>query len=307
MWRGLFPALGVLDDITVWTTTAVTPDGDRVVPVTLWGLLRALLTLGLTWVAARNVPGVLEITLLQRLRLDAGTRYAVVTVCRYLIIAVGVTVAFEQLGVPWSRLQWIVAALGVGLGFGLQEIVANFVSGLIILFERPVRIGDTVTVNGLSGTVSRIQIRATTIIDWDNKEILVPNKSFITDHVVNWTLSSPVTRLQLKVGVAYGTDTDRAARVILDAANSHPMVLGQPTAAVFFVGFGDSSLDFELRVFVSELSRRMPVMHDLHTAINRALSKEEIEIPFPQRDINVRGAEGALDTLPAAPSPPTSA
>jgi len=297
VWRGLFPALGVLDDITVWTTTAVTSEGERAVPVTVWGLLRALLTLALTWVAAKNLPGVLEITLLQRLRLDTGTRYAVVTVCRYVIIGIGVTAAFDQLGVPWSRLQWIVAALGVGLGFGLQEIVANFVSGLIILFERPVRIGDTVTVNGLSGTVSRIQIRATTITDWDNKEILVPNKSFITDQVVNWTLSDPVTRLLLKVGVAYGTDTDLAHRVILDAAKGNPLVLDQPEPAVFFMGFGDSSLDFELRVFVSELSRRLPVLHGLHTAINRALAAEGIDIPFPQRDVHVRDLP-SVRTLP---------
>ena len=308
VWRGLFPALGVFDDITVWTTTSVTPTGEQIVPVTLWGLMRALLTLVLTWVAARNVPGVLEITLLQRLRLDTGTRYAVVTVCRYVIIAAGVTAAFDQLGVPWSRLQWIVAALGVGLGFGLQEIVANFVSGLIILFERPVRIGDTVTVGGLSGTVSRIQIRATTITDWDNKEILVPNKSFITDQVVNWTLSSSITRVLLKVGVAYGTDTDRAAKVILDAAKSSSLVLEQPAPSVFFLGFGDSSLDFELRVFVSELSRRMPVMHALHSSINRAFAKEGIEIPFPQRDVHVRDVpEGSTLPPSAAPVPPKEA
>jgi len=138
---------------------------------------------------AKNIPGLLEIVVLQKLPIDTGGRFAVTAIARYLITVVGVVVAFGAIGVGWSKVQWLVAAISVGLGFGLQEIFANFVSGLMLLFERPIRIGDVVTVGGITGTVTRIRIRATTITDWDRKELVIPNKEFITGQVVNWTLS----------------------------------------------------------------------------------------------------------------------
>ena len=177
-------------------------------------------------------------------------------------------------------------------------IVANFVSGLIILFERPIRVGDTVTVGADSGTVSRLQIRATTITDWDNKEILVPNKNFITERVVNWTLSNEVTRVIAKVGVAYGTDLEQAREAITSAVESVPSVLETPAFSVFFLGFGDSSLDFEVRAFVDELNKRLPTLHEINFAINSALPAAGIEIPFPQRDLHMRSD----DTRPRADS-----
>ena len=195
VWGDVLPALAVLERVEL-TAPTVDTEGAVIVPaVTLWSLLLAGVVGVLTVVAARNLPAVLELVVLQRFPIDAGTRYAAVTLARYLVVAVGLVWASRLIGIDWGKAQWIVAALGVGLGFGLQEIVANFVSGLIILFERPVRVGDVVTVGDVSGTVSRLQIRATTITDWDNKEVLVPNKNFITDRVVNWTLSSPITRL----------------------------------------------------------------------------------------------------------------
>ena len=185
-------------------------------------------------------------------------------------------------------MQWIIAALGVGVGFGLQEIVANFVSGLIILFERPVRVGDTVTIGDLSGTVSRIQIRATSITDWDNHEILIPNKSLITDKVVNWTLSEPVTRVLLKIGIAYGSDTAFAQKIMLESVKANPLVLEVPPPTVFFLGFGDSSLNFEIRAFVAQPAHRLLVLHELHMALDRVLREHNIEIPFPQRDLHLK-------------------
>jgi len=245
----------------------------------------------ITFIAARNLPGLLEFTLLQRLSMEAGTRYATTAISRYCIVTVGIVVAFETIGADWSQLQWIVAALGVGVGFGLQEIVANFISGLIILFERPVRVGDTVTIGDLSGTVSRIQIRATSITDWDNKEIIVPNKSLITEKVVNWTLSEPVTRLMFKVGVAYGSDTDQAQQAMMAAVKANPLALAVPAPSVLFLGFGDSSLDFEVRAFVAQPSHRLRVLHELHTAIYNILRERGIEIPFPQRDLHLKLSE----------------
>lgn len=303
VWSEIVPALGVLDEIPLWTRTAVTDQGSQTLPVTVWDLLTAALVAAITVLAARNLPGSLEITVVQRLSLDAGTRYAIATISRYVIVTVGLLVALDRIGADWSQMQWIVAALGVGLGFGLQEIVANFVSGLIILFERPVRVGDTVTVGDLSGTVSRIQIRATTITDWDNREILVPNKSFITDRVVNWTLTDPITRLVLNVGIAYGSDTALAHRLMLETAKANPLVLESPAPAVFLLGFGDSSLDFEVRVFVRDLLHRMPVMHELHMAIDQTLRAHDIEIPFPQRDLHLRSSEAPI-TIAGMPGEP---
>lgn len=291
LWKNLLPALTILQRVEL-TEPTVNAAGEVIAgAVTLWSLLLGMIALVLTGVAARNLPAVLELVVLERFTLDAGVRYAAATLTRYAVIAAGIVIASNLLGINWSRAQWIIAALGVGLGFGLQEIVANFVSGLIILFERPVRVGDAVTVGDISGTVSRIQIRATTITDWENKEVLVPNKSFITDRVVNWTLSNSTTRLLIRVGVAYGSDVAKAQEVITAAVQSVPAVLAEPVPSVLFVAFGESSLDFEVRVFVGELSKRLPTTHELHSAINIALANAKIEIPFPQRDLHLRTSD----------------
>ena len=291
VWSDLTPALSVLKDVRLTAGTFDTESNVIVAPVTLWSLLMTALAVTLTVVAARNLPAVLELAVLQRFPLDGGTRYALSSLTRYAVVATGLVVASKLLGVEWGRAQWIIAALGVGLGFGLQEIVANFVSGLIILFERPVRVGDTVTVGDVTGTVSRLQIRATTLTDFDNKEVLVPNKSFITDRVVNWTLSNSVTRLMIPVGVAYGSDVAETQRLIADVVRRTPAVLADPAASVFFMGFGDSSLNFEVRCFVGELGKRLPTIHELHTGIDAALKTAGIEIPFPQRDLHLRSSD----------------
>jgi potassium efflux system protein len=174
----------------------------------------------------------------------------------------------------------------------LQEIFANFVSGLIILFERPIRVGDTVTVGTVSGTVTRIRMRATTITDWDWKELIVPNKEFITGQLVNWTLSDPVLRLRLPVGIAYGSDTKKATEVLMRVAKDDPVVLNDPPPLVVFHGFGDSTLDFELRVFIPSIDHFIKLRHHLNMAIDSAFRKAGIEIAFPQRDIHIRSVTG---------------
>ena len=160
-------------------------------------------------VAFRNIPGLLEIAVLQRLPLETSARYAVTTLASYAIILVGVVMGAGSLGLRWNQIQWLATALTFGLAFGLQEIFANFVAGLIILFERPLRVGDIVTVDDVTGVVSRVRIRATTITNWDRKEFVVPNKEFITGKLLNWTLSDQVNRIVINVGIAYGSDTDR--------------------------------------------------------------------------------------------------
>lgn len=289
-WRDLFPALSIFDDVKLWPTEWVEDGGNRkpVAYTSLWNLIQSLAIALLTFISAKNLPGLLEVFVLNRSKLDRGSRYAIVSVLGYIIFAIGFIWSFNKLGMDWSQLQWIFAALGVGIGFGLQEIIANFISGLIILFERPVRVGDYITIGDQSGTIKRIQIRATTLSDLDNREIFIPNKELITQKVTNWTLTDSITRFVIRVGVAYGSDTDKARDVMQEVIKSNSRVLEKPKSNVFFLGFGESSLDFEIRVFVRSVDDRFAVSHDLHTEVNKALTKAGFEIPFPQRDLNIK-------------------
>lgn len=195
--------------------------------------------------------------------------------------------SLNTLGIKWSNLQWLIAALGVGLGFGLQEIVANFISGLIVLFERPFKIGDAVTIGGITGTVNRIQIRATTIMDWDRKELIVPNKEFITGQLINWSLSDQILRIIIPVGIAYGSDTDLAEKLMKKAIRNNPLIVKKPAPSVVMVNFGDNTLNYELRVFINNIDHWVEMRHTLHKAIDRAFREEGIIIAFPQRDVHL--------------------
>jgi potassium efflux system protein len=293
IWADLLPALHLLNDVVLWHQSAGAGEQEAVYAITLGHLLLAIGLSGLTLTLARNLPGALDIAVLQRLTMEPGDRYALTSITRYIIMTIGLFVVLKFIGIGWGQVQWLVAAMGIGLGFGLQEIFANFVSGLILLIERPIRVGDTVSVGTFSGTVSRIRIRSTTITDWDRKEVLVPNKTFLTDTLVNWTLSDPITRLIITVGVAYGSDPALVHRVLLETSEANPLVLKEPAPVVLFMEFGDSALNFEVRVFVRKLTDRFPLTHELHMAIMRAFREHSIEIPFPQRDIHVRYAEPA--------------
>ncbi len=301
IWVNVLPALNVLDDIPLWSTslevsesidpqdpTAGTRTVTRYEPVTLMDLLVAVLLAVLTATAAANVPGLLEMTLLQRLPLEQGMRFAISTVSRYFITIVGVLLFFNQLGIGWSKVQWLVTALMLGLGFGLQEIFANFVSGLIILFERPIRVGDVVTIGETTGVVTRIRIRATTITNWERKELIVPNREFITGRLLNWTLTDKVNRVEIVVGVAYGSDTDRVRELLLQVAQANAYVLSDPPPVATFEGFGDSALRMVLRCYLPSMENRLQAIHELHTAIDKALRAAKIEIAFPQLDIHLR-------------------
>lgn len=292
-WVDVLPALGVLNQITLWSSDTATSLGVDALgaptqDVTLAHLLLSLIALALTYVAGRNIPGLLEIAILQRLPLAASARYAITTVSRYFIVVVGAVIAFGLIGIGWSKVQWLVAAMTVGLGFGLQEIFANFVSGLIILFEQPVRLGDVITVGDMSGTVTKIRMRATTITNGDRQELIVPNKDFITGRVVNWTLSDTIQRLQINVGIAYGSDTALARDLLQRAAREHTLVLKEPEPKATFDAFGDSTLNFTLQAFVPNLEHVSAARHDILTAIDRLFRDAEIEIAFPQRDLRIR-------------------
>ncbi len=234
------------------------------------------------------MPGLLELAILRHLPLDRGVRFAIITVCRYLLVAVGVVLAFTKLGIGWSKVQWLIAAMTVGLGFGLQEIFANFISGLIMLFEQPIRVDDIVTVGDVTGRVTMIHIRATTIRKWDQRELIVPNKEFITGRLINWTLSDNTLRRDFAVGIVYGSDTRKAEQLLYEIARNHPLVLKDPAPTVLFKEFGASSLDFELRVYFSGIENNLPVWHDINFAIDDAFRAAGIEIALPQQDVHIR-------------------
>jgi len=293
IWSPLLPALRIFDDVILWYQT-VTVDGEaKRLPITLADVgLSLIYALGTT-VLAKRLPALLEIILLQRSAMLEGDRYTAITLTKWVIVAVGIILVLGALGAQWSQLQWLVAALGVGIGFGLQEIVANFICGLIILFERPIRVGDLVTVGDASGTVARIRIRATTIRDFEQKELLVPNKELITGRLLNWTLSDATTRILIQVGIAYGSDVDRAMEILLELADQDERVLDEPKPGVDFDKFADSSLNLGFRVYVGTLADRLPVMTDMHRIIHRQFAEEGIVIAFPQRDVHLdtRGSQ----------------
>ena len=288
IWSKVFPALAVLDQVSLWQHTVVIGGKEIQQSITLSNLALVIILIIITFVFTWNIPGALEIVLLLYTPVSAGSRYAITQLARYVIVLVGLIAIFQAFGGRWSQIQWLVAALGVGLGFGLQEIFGNFISGIIILFERPIRVGDTVTIGDVTGTVSRIHMRATTIIDWDNKELIIPNKTFITGQLVNWTLTDPVTRVTFNVGVAYGSDTRLAHKTILDTVSSNPLVLQKPEPQVSLLNFGESSLNFTVFAYAKQLSDRMTIIHELHIDIEKALREQGITIPVPQRDIHIR-------------------
>ncbi len=293
IWSDVLPALRIFDQITLWHRTVTLAGEEKIAPFTLADLGLAILYGVATFVLAKQLPAVLEMILLRRFEMSAGGRYTFTTLTTYAVVTVGVLMVLNTIGAQWSKLQWLVAALGVGIGFGLQEIVANFISGLIILFERPVRVGDIVTIGTTDGVVTKIRIRATTVRNWDRKELLIPNKEIITGQVTNWMLSDQTTRVVIIVGVAYGSDVDKAMALMREAAEENERVLDDPPPVLSFEGFDNDSLRLLLRAYLGAVSDRIPTTTELHRAINRKFNEHGITIAFPQRDLHF-DADGPL-------------
>ena len=190
-----------------------------------------------------------------------------------------------------SGLTVVAGLLSVGIGFGLQNTASNFISGLILLFERPIKVGDWITVGEVSGDVREINLRSTTVITPDNISIIVPNSEFVSGRVVNWSHGERKIRVHIPVGVAYGSDVELVTRVLLEEAERHSGVMRTPAPKVWFTGFGDSSLNFELLAWIPEPTARPQVISDLNYAIDSAFRRNNVEIPFPQRDVHVRSGE----------------
>ncbi|QDU10684.1 mechanosensitive ion channel domain-containing protein [Gimesia aquarii] len=309
IWGDTLPAFNRLDtnEFKLWSTSIQTVeetkdvDGnitqktiDRLEPITYYDLGLALIFAIFAIVATKNLPGLLEFLILQRLPLDTPVKYAITSLARYFVALIGIFVVFSTIGLGWTKLQWLATALTFGLAFGLQEIFANFVSGLILLIERPIRVGDIITVDDVTGVVSRIRMRATTITNWDRKEYIVPNREFITGKILNWTLTDSVQRITITIGVAYGTDTNQASDLALKIVNEHPLILSEPAASITFESFGDSTLDLIIRAFLPDLENRLQVIHELHTSIHEQFNAAGIEIAFPQRDVHLFTGDKSL-------------
>ncbi len=286
IWSDVLPAIALLENFKLWSVQGDKPD--ETIVITLANLLLVIPILALMVIAGRNVPGLLEIALLQHLPITSAARYAITTLSRYTIVFVGILFLFNTIGLRWASIQWLVAALGVGLGFGLQEIFANFVSGLILLFEQPIRVGDVITLDGTTGAVSKIRMRATTIVNWDRQELIIPNKDLITGKLLNWTLSDTTNRIVIKVGIAYGSNTEMACAAIMEICQKHPNILTDPAPVVTFDSFDDSNLKLTLRAFLANLEVRLQTLHELNTRIHQRFNEEGIEISFPQRDLHIR-------------------
>lgn len=307
VWADLLSVLGYLDNVSLWEAQ----EGDLVDNVlSISDVFAALLIVAITFIMASNLPGLLEVMVLSRLSLKQGSAYAISSLLSYIIVGTGIVMGLATLGVSWDKLQWLVAALSVGLGFGLQEIFANFISGLIILFERPIRIGDTITVGNLHGTVSRIRIRATTVTDFDRKEIIIPNKTFVTDQLINWSLSDNVTRVVLTYGVAHGSNLAKVHQLLRQAADENARVLNDPEPQVFCLSYGPHSLNFELRIFVNDLLDRLFAADEVNCRVDVLFREAGVRVAFEQMDVWLHGGQGDAVKVQSvhqlAPPPPAS-
>jgi potassium efflux system protein len=266
-------------------------------------ILAGLLVLLATYTLVKLVRLMLEVEVLPRFKLKAGVPFAVSTLTRYLLVTVGVLLAMMAMGLDLTKASLLTGAVGVGIGFGLQGIVNNFLSGLILLVERPISVGDTIQTQDIWGEVKRIGVRSSTVRTFQGAEVIVPNADLISNDVTNWTLSDSRRRLEIDVGVAYGSDPERIVRLLEAAAQEVKDVLGNPPARAWFSGFGDSSLNFCLYAWIDNYGNGIPAQSALRVEILKKLNQNGIEIPFPQRDINIRNAPGwpvpPVDVQPA--------
>ncbi len=252
---------------------------------------------------SRALQALLMQEVLPRRSMELGVQLSIARLVHYAVITVGFLLAVYSLGFSLTNLTIIGGALGVGIGFGLQAIVNNFASGLILLFERPIKVGDTIQVGEEMAEVKHLGLRSTVIETFDNAEIVVPNSDLITNRVTNWTLSERRVRLKLPVGVAYGSDVARVMGILMSCANEHDQVLKEPPPRVLFLEFGDSSLNFELRVWISDFNNRRQVQSELNQAVDLRFRRAGIEIPFPQTDLHLRSVDesAAAALKPSAP------
>lgn len=256
--------------------------------ITISSLFMFFLVIGLFALASRLLRRLLVTQVFPRLRMEEGIQYTLTRISHYVIMVIGAVVAFQFMGVDLTGLAVILGFLSVGIGFGLQNVTSNFVAGLILLLERPIKVGDRVTVGDQEGDVLAINIRSTTIRTLNNIAVIVPNSEFVSSTVVNWSYGDQKVRLEIDVGVSYGSDLDVVLRSLREVAEEHPEVLKDPVPEVLHAGFGDSAWNMRLRAWIDRPQRHPQVRSAINCAIVRKFREKGVEIPFPQRDLHVR-------------------
>ena len=262
----------------------------RDVPVSPMLLIQAAFILLVTWIFSRLLTRFLRHNIFNRYRIGVGVQESISRVIHYFLMLLGTFIALEHVGIDLTALAAVSAVLMVGIGFGLQNIASNFISGLILLFERPIQVGDFVEVDRVLGKVTAINARSTTVVSLDNVAIIVPNSKFVSENVTNWSYRDPSMRLHIRVRAAYGVDVDRVRDTLLSVGEAHTEVLKKPVPSVQFYEFGDSALLFVLLVWIDNPQRQLVIRSELNFAVVRAFHKEGIRIPFPQRDVHLHPA-----------------
>ncbi|WP_373766136.1 mechanosensitive channel MscK [Glaesserella sp.] len=293
IWSDLISVAYYLNGIVLWEQVEVTAKGSVVESVTILNIIRSIVYIMITYVLVKNIAGILEVTFFSRMKLSKGTPHTITAVLTYVIVTIGCISAFTSLGISWSKIQWVFTALSVGLGFGVREIFGSFVSGTILLFERPVRVGDKVTVGNYSGVITRIRLRSTTLVDDENKEVVLPNQAFVTDRFINWTLNNTVTRLHIAMKINTGADLTLVRQLLLQVAAEAPKVMDDPEPKVNLLGFGEGWIEHELTVFVSELDDRSLTRNFLYQRIDELFKQHHINIAFNQLGVHIRNDENA--------------
>jgi len=259
-------------------------------PLTIMSIVLGLIILLIFVLISKGLRRVLKTRVFDKYQLDEGIQLVILKLTHYLLVGLGVIIAVQSIGLNLTSLAVVFGLLSVGIGFGLQNVAANFVSGLIILFERPIKIGDRITIGEVWGDVVNISLRATLVRTVDNITIIVPNSEFISSQVINWSHGDPKVRVHIPVGVAYGSDVPLVTKSLLEVAKNHPEVMDDPPPRVWFTEFGNSSLNFELLAWTLDPKRRPDVLSDLNRGIDEIFRNNEIQIPFPQRDLHIRSS-----------------
>lgn len=292
-WSDLSSVLRYLDTVHIWSKTEII-NGAHVVTdyLSIANILFAIFLLIITSFLNRTIPALFEkIILIKKDERFKSTSYSVKVISSYIIIGLGLISAAGALGIKWENLQWLVAALSVGLGFGLQEIFANFVSGIILLFERQLRVGDIITLNGLSGTVSKIRIRSTTVMSFENKEVMIPNREFITSALTNWSLTSSITKMEFNVGVAYGTNIEKAKGILRNIINRCRYIARDQASLIYIKALASSEVTLACDIYVTKIGDRKLAIDYLSQETLNSFANAGIEIPFNQMDVHVKTLE----------------
>lgn len=299
IWSDLISIAYYLDGFILWEQVENTAQGMQIESVTLLNLMRAFLYIVVTYILVRNLKGILEAFLFSRFNFSKGSSHTFTAVTTYSIVTIGSILAFSALGISWGKIQWIFTALSVGLGFGVREIFGSFVSGTILLFERPIRIGDKVSVGQHTGIISKIQLRSTTLINSDHMEVVLPNQAFVTGNFINWTLNNTITRLQLLIKINYDADLDLVHRLMYQAISEAPKVLSDPAPEINILQFKDYALEHELLVFVGKIRDRTPTINFLYYRINQLFKENQIRFEFNQLDLNIQQETDSGENLQA--------